>query len=247
MKYLDIYQHRLSRYGNDYQSRLQKKREIGFEYYLAKSVYQIEFDWNNETELGTFEKYKQDETKTLHYLLTRVDVNIPNGTILQLANKDEEKCPWMVYYLENIKASGYNRYIMLRMTHFISWTARDGKTYSTWAYMYGQEDNMLKDELKSRSRMDTLYNENLKSSFFVIPTNPNIRKDDYIIIGEKPLQEYYRVTGYDIQSSEGVEYVTVDPIYEYDLTPAPAQTAQDEPSDFYWLNQGKTEVVNDGP
>jgi hypothetical protein len=46
---------------------------------------------------------------------------------------------------------------------------------------------MLKDELKSRSRMDTLYTENLKSSFFIMPVNPNIKKDDYLIIGEKPL------------------------------------------------------------
>ena len=247
MKYLDIYQHRLSRYGNDYQSRLQKKREIGFEYYLDKSVYKIEFEWDNETQVGSFEKYKQDDTKTLHYLLTRIDVNIPNGTILELPDKDDVKKPWMVYYLENIKASGYNRYIMLRMTHYLSWTGRDGEVHKSWAYMYGQEDNMLKDELKSRSRMDTLYNENLKSSFFVMPTNPYIRKDDYIIVGEKPLQEYYRVTGYDIQSSEGVEYVTVDPIYEYDLTAPPTQTAQDDPNKFYWLNQGKTEVISNGP
>jgi len=106
--------------------------------------------------------------------------------------------PWMIYYLENIKASGYNRYIVLKMTHFLTWTARDGSEQSTLAYMYGQEDNMLKDELKSRSRMDTLYTENLKLSFFVIPTNGMLKKDDYLVIGEKPLQEYYRVTGYDI-------------------------------------------------
>ena len=247
MKYLDIYQHRLSRYGNDYQSRLQRKREIGFQYYLAKSVYRIEFDWDGETEIGSFEKYKQDDTKTLHYLLTRVDLNITNGSILYLADKDDEPQPWMVYYLERIKASGYNRYIMLRMSHYLTWTARDGKEYHSWAYLYGQEDNMLKDELKSRSRMDTLYTENLKLSFFVLPVNPMIRKDDYLIVGEKPLQEYYRVTGYDIQSSEGVEYVSIDPVYEFDLTPPPAQTAQDEPEDFYWLNQGKTEVIDNGP
>ena len=149
----------------------------------------------------------------------------------------------MVYWLEKIKASGYNRYIMLRMTHFLTWTARDGSEQTSWAYMYGQEDNMLKDELKSRSRMDTLYNENLKSSFFVMPTTAMIRKDDYLIIGEKPLQEYYRVTGYDIQSTEGVEYVTVDPIYEYDLTPAPEKTAQDTDEEFYWLEQGIPEAT----
>jgi len=104
-----------------------------------------------------------------------------------LADKDDEPQPWMVYYLERIKASGYNRYIMLRMSHYLTWTARDGQEYHSWAYMYGQEDNMLKDELKSRSRMDTLYTENLKLSFFVLPVNPKIRKDDYLIIGEKPL------------------------------------------------------------
>ena len=150
----------------------------------------------------------------------------------------------MVYYLENIKASGYNRYIVLKMTHFLTWIGPDNKTHTSWAYIYGQEDNMLKDELKSRSRMDTLYTENLKTSFFILPTTPYIRKDDYIIIGEKPLQEYYSVTGYDIQSSEGVEYVTVDPVYEFDLTPPPAQMAADDPEDFYWLNQGTTKEVD---
>lgn len=241
MEYLKTYMRRLSRYGNDYQSRIQKKREIGFQYYLAKSVYQIEFEWDNQTWVGSFEKYKQDDSKTLHYLLTEIDLNIPNGSILFLADKDDELQPWMVYYLERIKASGYNRYIMLRMSHYLTWTARDGETYHSWAYLYGQEDNMLKDELKSRSRMDTLYTENLKLSFFILPTNPHIRKDDYLIIGEKPLQEYYRVTGYDIQSSEGVEYVSIDPVYEFDLTPPPEQTPEDAPEDFYWLNRGKKE------
>jgi len=59
--------------------------------------------------------------------LTRVDVNIPPGTILWLANKDEVEEPWMVYYLETIKASGYNRYIMLHMTHLLKWIGRDGQ------------------------------------------------------------------------------------------------------------------------
>ena len=104
--------------------------------------------------------------------------------------------------------------------------------------MYGQEDNMLKDEIRSRSRMDTLYGENLKASFFVMPVNQYVKKDTYFIIGEKPLQEYYRVTGYDIQSSEGVEYVTIDPVYEFDLSAVPEQTETDNDSDFFWFNGG---------
>ena len=39
MNYYDIYNKRLNRYGNDYQSRLQGKREHQFELYLSRSVY----------------------------------------------------------------------------------------------------------------------------------------------------------------------------------------------------------------
>lgn len=239
MSYYDIYKLRLNRYGTNYQERIQTEREKLFELRLKRSVYKTDFEYGGEIHTGSFERYKQDETETLHYLLTKVDLNMPDGTIIYLPNKDEELKPWMVYYLEHIKASGYNRYIMLRMTHFVTWRARDGSTQTSWAYMYGQENNMLKDELKSRSRMDTLYNENLKASFFIMPRNQYIQKDVYIIIGDPPFQEYYRVTGFDRQSTLGVEYVTIDPVYEYDLTPPPEQTPEDDPDDFFWLKGGK--------
>lgn len=237
MSYYDeVYLKRLNRYGLDYQTRIQTQRERLFENLLLKSLYRVNFEYNNEEVPGIFERYKQDETETLHYLLTRTNMNIPNGTILQIPNKDGELKPWMVYYLEHINASGYNRYIMLKMSHFITWKARDGQEYSTWAYMYGQENNMLKDELRSRSRMDVLYTENLKLSFFVMPTNEHIRKDDYLVIGrDTPLQEAYVVTGYDIQSSEGVEYVSVDPVYIRDETPAPQLQPGEDPDDYFWL------------
>ena len=236
--YYDIYLKRLNRYGNDYQTRTQNKRERDFENYLLKSVYRIEFEYDTKINPATFERYKQDETETLHYLLTRVDVNIPNGTVLMLPNKDDELKPWMVYYLEAIKASGYNRYVVLKMTHFLNWKDREGNSRSSWAYMYGQEDNMLKDELQSRSRSDARYTENLKGSFFVLPTNEYLRKDDYLEVGEGTLKEGYRVTGYDIQSTPGVEYVTIDPIYLYDNSPAPEKQEGDNEKDYFWLEGG---------
>lgn len=235
----DIYKKRVNRYGLDYQSRIQREREELFDLYLLKTIYRVDFLFGDEEVAGSLEKYKQDETQTLQYLLTKTNVNIPNGTILMIPNKDKLEKPWMVYYLEDIKASGYNRYIVLKMTHYLTWTARDGSQQESWAYMYGQEDNMLKDEIRSRSRMDTIYAENLKMSFFVMPTTPKIKKDDYLEIGTGELKEQYRVTGYDIQSTPGVEYVTVDPTYEYDLTPAPQQQPGDSEDEFFWLNGGE--------
>lgn len=238
LDYFDIYMKRLNRYGIDYQSRIQNQREKEFEHLLLKSIYRVDFLYNDEWVPATLERKSQNETEIAQYLLTRVDMNIPNGTILMIKNKDEIEVPWMIYYLEDIKASGYNRYIVIKMTHFITWKDREGIERSSWVYMYGQEDNMLKDEIRSRSRMDTLYTENLKMSFFLMPLNEYIRKDDYLEIGEGNLKEAYRVTGYDRQSTPGVEYVTVDPVYIRDLTPAPEPTPEDNFEDFYWLEQG---------
>lgn len=236
--YEDVYLKRLNRYGFDYQSRVQAMREREFECKLLKSVYRVDFEYENELHPATLERYKQDETQLMQYLLTRVSLNIPNGTILMIPDKDNIDQPWLVYWLESIKASGYNKYILLKMTHFISWKDREGIMRQSWCYMYGQEDNMLKDELRSRSRMDTLYTENLKLSFFIMPTNEFIRKDDYLEIGQGVLREAYRVTGYDIQSTPGVEYVSIDPVYLRDHTPVPEQTVEDDPDDFFWLNGG---------
>ena len=235
----DVYLKRLNRYGYDYQTRIQSQREKVFEGLLLKSVYRVDFEYEKEMHPALLERYKQDETQLMQYLLTRVSLNIPNGTILMIPDKDMVNQPWLVYWLENIKASGYNRYIVLKMTHYINWRDRNGDIHSSWAYMYGQQDNMLKDEIRSRSRTDAIYAENLKSSFFIIPTNQFIRKDDYIEIGDGALKEGYRVTGYDINSTPGVEYVTIDPVYLRDNTPAPEQTEEDDSADFYWLNGGK--------
>lgn len=237
--YNDIYKKRLNRYGLDYQSRVQGMRERSFELLLEKSIYRIDFDYDGKINPGVFEKYKQDETRTLHYLLTRTNLNIPNGTILMISNKDNQEEPWMIYYLEDIKTSGYNRYIMLKMTHYITWKARDNKFYSSWAYLYGQENNMLKDELQARSRADARYTENLKTSFFILPINEHIRKDDYLVINENtPLEEAYVVTGYDINSTKGVEYITIDPVYIRDKNPDPIKTETDSNEDFFWIEGG---------
>ena len=236
--YYDIYRKRLNRFGNDYQSRIQGAREYNFEFYLLKSVYRVDFEYEDEIHPGTLERNKQDNSEVRQYLLTRVDLNIPNGTILDIVDKDGVYQKWMIFYLENIKASGYNRYIVLKMTHFITAHKPDGTTYTTYAYLYGQENNMLKDEIRSRSRSDVVYSENMKLSFFISPANENIKKDDYLIVGEEPFQEYFRVTGYDIQSTPGVAIVSIDPIYQYDLTAAPSMGSGDVEEDFFWLNGG---------
>ena len=68
--YGEIYNLRLNRWGDTYQSRIQHEREKLFDLRLEKSIYRIEFEWDNQVYPASFERYKQDETETLHYLLT---------------------------------------------------------------------------------------------------------------------------------------------------------------------------------
>ena len=77
----DVYLKRLNRYGYDYQSRIQAQREEVFEGLLLKSIYRVDFVYEDEMHPGLLERYKQDETETMQYLLTRVGLNMPNGTL----------------------------------------------------------------------------------------------------------------------------------------------------------------------
>lgn len=236
--YENVYLKRLNRYGIDFQTRIQGQREENFKRQLVKSVYYVNFEYEDKLQEGELVPMRQNETKTMQYLLTDVHLDIPNGTILFIPDKNSEPKPWLIYYLEDLKASGYNRYIVLKMTHLLSWIDRNGIKRETWSYLYGQEDNMLKDELRSRSRSRVLYTEPLKLSFFIIPANEFLKKDDYLEVGEGGLKEAYVVTGYDIQSTPGVEFVSVDPQYIRDLTPPPEKEEGDNDSDFFWINGG---------
>ena len=232
----DVYLKRLNRYGTDYQSRVQAQREREFEGKLVKSVYRVDFEYDNESHPGTLEKYKQDETELMQYLLTRVSLNLPNGTILMIPDKDLELQPWLVFWMESIKASGYNRYVVLKMTHQITWRDRDGNDHTSWCYFHGSGDSALKETLKGAG---AIYVEDSNNRFVVMPTSEDLRRDDYMEIGEGKLKEAYRVTGYDIHSTPGVEYVSVDPMYIKDSTPAPEKKPEDSAEDYYWLNGGE--------
>lgn len=235
--YFDVYLKRLNRYGNDYQRRVQTKREAEFETYLLRSVYRVDFEYDGEMQPATFEKYKQDETQTLHYLLTRTSISMPSGTILMVPDKDDVLMPWMVFYLESMRASGYNRYIMLKMTHFLTWKDENNEEHSSWAYLFGQQNGLLRDDLQA-ARSDVRYTENLKTSFFIMPRNEFLKKDTYLEVGEDPFKEAFQVTGYDIQSTPGVEYVTIDPVYLHDTSPTPERAPEDSDEDFFWLGGG---------
>ena len=241
--YFEIYKQRINRYGNTQQERIQKQREKVFDIKVENSVYRVEFEYQGAIQVGTLERGSQDNTETIQYLYTKVNLLIPNGTILDIVDLHGVTTKWMVYYLEKIQASGYNKYIVLKMTHEISWKDRDGEEHHEWGYVYGQEDNMLKDELRSRSRTQVLYTENIKLNFIVMPTNKYIKKETYFTLETNGIKEAYSVTGYDIVSTPGVMFISMDPTYIRDqdsetIVPYPKKDDSGEiiNEGSFWLN-----------
>ena len=235
--YENIYSKRLNRFGHTYQERKQGQREKEFEDYLAKSVYRIDFVYplDQETQTpstipGTLEPYKEDDTETLAYLLTRVDDNIPSGTVLMLPDKDDVERPWMVLWLETMRASGYNRYIILRMIYEID----IGE--NIWGYIKGPKRSPIEDTLRSRVHT-AVYGENENLYLLITPRNAAIKTDLYFSIAPGGITQGFRVTDFDVISTPGVEYVSLDPTFIRDETPAPTQTTSPD-DEFYWLNGG---------
>lgn len=239
--YEDVYKKRLNRFGDDYSSRIQGKRQVQFQRNLEKSVYYVTFVVDNRMNEGELIPKSQNDTKALQTLLTAVPQPVKVGTIIDITDMKGDTTKWLVYYENEVVARGYNSYTVLRMTHNIKWTNRDQTTGESWGYFYGQEDNMLKNDIKSRSRMNTIYSENLKMSFFIMPLTDNIKTDSYMEVEDQThtIVEPFRVTGMDRQSSEGVMYVTVDPVYEFDKTGIPEKTETDNDDDFFWLTGGE--------
>jgi hypothetical protein len=134
-------------------------------------------------------------------------LKIPAGTVLYIESRDGNKTPYLVWWLEQIEASGYNKYVVLKMTHFLEWE-HNGEKFSQWAYLNGPATTAITDAVKT----DTTYRENNNKNTFVTTFNELIARDTYFEVEYKGVRQGFVVKEFDINSTPGVEYVTVDPV-----------------------------------
>lgn len=238
MSYYDLYLKRLNRFGKDYQERVQTEREKLFDLYLAKSVYRVDFSFEGKDYVGSLENYQQTASKDLHYLLTQTSLKLPGGTLIEIKGLDSVVDKWMVFWEEDMQATGYNRYVMLRMNHNITRVDMTTKAqYNGCGYLWGPQDAIVRDEVMKAGRR-FIYVEDNESRFIIMPRDHTYKINDYIILPDGDYTSTYRITGFDYQSVEGVEYVTLNPVFEYDLSSNPTQKEDDNAAEFYWLNGG---------
>lgn len=261
MDYFEIYKKRLNRYGHDFQSRVQGQRERNFENYLAQSIYRVDCESVNINDKpnsfsAILERNRQDYSETQGYLLTPVTQKLDNGTILKVItgfNANEHGSPklmqddeyWMIWWLEEIAVSGYNKYIVLKMTHKLSWDG--GKTFHL-AYLSGPGTQSMQDTSKS-AQNSPLYRERTTLYTFITPYAADLQKESYLEF-QYPDQEHklsFVVTDIDFISTKGIMYVSIDPSYERHNNGEIEEVQinkEDKKEEFYWLNPFNEEDAN---
>ena len=235
MEYFEVYKKRLNRYGLDYQSRVQGQRDRNFDDYLLKSIYRVDCQFDNIYVPAILERYKQDYTETQCYLLTKRELEIPNGTIVKVKSKDDREQMYMIWWKEQIEASGYNRYVVLKMTHQLTWRDAKNKSREQWAYFSGPGNRNIQDALKSASA-EAIYKENNNLYMFVTSYNSSIQKDIYFEIPYEETTSAYVISGVDVNSTPGVMYVTADSSYIRDKSEEKVENPQFAAN--FWLSGG---------
>ena len=233
--YTEIYAKRLNKLGTDFQSRLEGQRAKEFEHFLLKSPNRVDFDYNGEYVAGVLEQLKEDASETQGYLLTRKETKLPNGTIIKLTDRENQSCYWLVWWLEQIKTSGYHRYIVLRMTHQFNWWDNDKKTQ--WGYLMTPGTKAFRDATVT-GQGGAIFKENNNLYLLITPYQKAFDRDGYLEIANKDKINAYRIVELDNQAIDGVSYLSLEPIAKKDQTAAPVKTEGNAEEDFFWFGGG---------
>nr|DAP01271.1 MAG TPA: hypothetical protein [Caudoviricetes sp.] len=228
--YDDIYLRRVNKYGDNFQDRIQGKRIEAFRRLLDKSIYKVTFTdtYAGASKVGILKPYKQDETQTLNYLLSALEDNWPAGTIFDIRNSR-----WMILYHNDMPGAGYNKYVVMRMSHNVSWKDRNGDLHWSPAYFYGPMTEKIYDMLRTYLK-GVVYKESNKYVHLIMPKNDFLLRQDYLVIDN----EGYEVTGVDHSSTPGVVYVTLNETYIRDESQAPereTEVKEEDDDEFFWV------------
>jgi hypothetical protein len=142
----------------------------------------------------------------------------------------------MVWWMEHIEASGYNKYVVLKMTHELTWRDAGNIPHTAWAYFSGPGTSTISDTIKSASG-EAIYNENNNLYMFITAYDSSLKKDLYFKNKQGETDSGYVVSRVDFTSTPGVAYVSVDPSYVRPVKDAELEGNGNSAQDF-WLNGG---------
>ena len=80
-----------------------------------------------------------------------------------------------------------------------------------------------------------IYLENNNLYTFITPLTENLTKEEYFEVKQNEIIQGFTVKNFDVHSTPGVVYVTVDPVPLREPSAAIEVSPEDKQEDVYWL------------
>lgn len=207
IKYIDVYQYRVDRYGANHKEREYNYNVKKFEKYLQSHPSSQNVFIDNTETLASIISNKQDQYKLTKQILTSINSNIHPGSII-----DWDNDKWIVYQKEHQPNQTYDSCYMIQCNKEIKWIDDYGIEQSAWAYIFSSKDSIVKQNFRTWNRLITPQpNQWLE---MIIPTNESLKINQKFIIDNRA----WFIDEYDATSSKGITYysLTEDKIDRFD-------------------------------
>lgn len=220
MSYFDIYLKRVNKYGDNFQERIQGKKEHDFEVFMNKSPNLVRARDGEDGEFyqAVLQTKEYDQDEIVDYLLVPLSRKIPMGTIIYTEDSRHKEIyyedkvysarRWINYAIDPYTSTGYNRYTVVELESELSWVL-DGIKYTSFAHATGggsgARDKNINLKFKTQFSEAGIYLPNKRYSI-IMPYNENLKKNMKITLGG----ETWCVAGFDNISVKGISYVTLE-------------------------------------
>lgn len=207
--YFDYYKSRIMHDGYDEQERISTRLARDFEHLLKTSPDSVDITYDGGMydavlNSGNSRVGAQTERKVIQYLLTRLDLELPEGAVFDMEQRiTGEQTTWIVLHREIHSYYGYYKYKIVELDYKVNYVDEYGVLHTVPAYINGTGEFDIKEYF--RYSLNTISEVPNRALNFIWAANPDIKQGVRIMIGD----EVWKVVDSDKISIPGVYYSTL--------------------------------------
>ena len=224
--YLDFYRARVFRTGSTPQERISNSLNSDFEQLVRTSPNSVEIDYEGQRyecilNSGNSRVGAQTERKVIQYLLTDLNLKLPEGAVFTMRQPlEEETTTWLVLHREIHSYYGYYKFKIIELDYQVKYVDQYGIVKTVPAYINGTGEFDIKAYF--RYSLNNIVETPNRALNVIWAANEDIQTDLRILIGD----EAWKVVDSDKISIKGVYYTTLSKTTRNVLTDdVPAQLA----------------------
>jgi hypothetical protein len=207
--YLDFYKSRIFRSGTTEQERISNNLNRDFNQLVERSPDSVNITYNGVQydcilNSGNSRIGAQTEKKVIQYLLTDLNLKLPEGAVFTMYQPlEEETTTWLCLHREIHSYYGYYKFKIIELDYNVKYVNNYGVIKTVPAYINGTGEFDIKEYF--RYSLNTIEEVPYRALNLIWAANEEIKTDVRIMVGD----EVWRVVDSDKISINGVYYTTL--------------------------------------